>query len=70
MFVKLPVKRIIPTLILLALLALGGLWLYGFLGVKFGWVGFTDYPNLNSIAKSGADAAGGMGAIAKGKVGL
>ena len=70
MIVKLLVKRIIQTLILLALLALGGLWLYGFLGVKFGWVGFTDYPNLNSIAKSGADAAGGMGAIAKGKVGL
>jgi hypothetical protein len=70
MFVKLLVKRIIPALIVLALLALGGLWLYGFLGVKNGWIGLTDYPNLNPIVKSGADAGGGMGTIAKGKIGL
>ena len=70
MFAKLLFKRILPTLVVLAVLVLGGLWLYGFLGVKCGWVGVTDYPNLNTISHSGADAAGGMGAIVKGKVGL
>lgn len=70
MFAKLLFKRILPTLVVLAVLVLGGLWLYGFLGVKCGWVGVTDYPNLNAVSHHGADAAGGMGAIMKGKVGL
>ena len=48
MFAKLLFKRILPTLVALAVLVLGGLWLYGFLGVKCGWVGVTDYPNLNT----------------------
>ena len=70
MFAKLLFKRILPTLVVLAVLVLGGLWLYGFLGVKCGWVGVTDYPNLNAVSHHGADATGGMGAIMKGKVGL
>lgn len=70
MFAKLLLKRLLPTLAALALLTLGGLWLYGFLGVKFGWVGVSDYPSLNAITQHGADAAGGVGAIVKGKVGL
>ena len=70
MFTNLLFKRILPTLVALALLTLGALWLYGFLGVKCGWVGVTDYPNLNAISHHGADAAGGMGAIVKSKVGL
>lgn len=70
MFTKLLFKRILPTLIILAVLVLGGLWLYGYLGVKCGWVGMTDYSKLNVISHHGADAAGGMGAIVKSKVGL
>ena len=53
MFAKLLFKRILPTLITLAVVVLGGLWLYGFLGVKCGWVGVTDYPNLNAISHHG-----------------
>lgn len=70
MFAKLLFKWILPTLAGLAALALASLWLYGFLGVKCGWVGVTDYPNLNAISHHGADVAGGMGAIMKGKMGL
>lgn len=67
---KLLLKRVLPTVVAVAILVLVGLWLYGFLGVKCGWVGVTDYPNLNAVSHHGAEAAGGMGAIVKGKVGL
>ena len=46
MFTKLLFKRILPTLVALALLTLGGLWLYGYFGVKQGWIGVADYPGL------------------------
>ena len=70
MLAKLLLKRILPTVVGLLLVVLAGLWLYGFLGVKCGWVGVTDYPELNRVSLHGADAAGGVGAIMKGKVGL
>lgn len=63
-------KRILPSVILLALLVLGGMWLYGFAGVKFGFVGVTDIPQLNAISRNGADAAGGMAEAAKKSLGL
>ena len=65
MFVKLLFKRILPTLLALALLVLGGLWLYGYAGVKFGWIDVLEYPNLNAITKHGADVADGAGELVK-----
>ena len=65
MFAKLLFKRILPTLLALALLVLGGLWLYGYAGVKFGWIDVLEYPNLNAITKHGADVAGGAGELVK-----
>lgn len=37
--VKILLKRILPSLIALAIVVLGCLWLYGFVGVKAGWIG-------------------------------
>ena len=65
MLVKLLFKRILPTLLALALLMLGGLWLYGYAGVKFGWIDVLEYPNLNAVTKHGADAASGAGELMK-----
>ena len=70
MFVKLILKRILPSLIGLALVVLAGMWLWGFVGVKAGWIGPTQVPGLNAISHSGAEAAGGVTAAAKAKVGL
>jgi len=63
-------KRVLPSLVALAILVLGGLWLYGYVGVKAGWIGPTEIPGLNSVTKSGANAAGGVTAAAKAKLGL
>ena len=52
------------------LVVLGCLWLYGFVGVKAGWIGPTEVPGLNAISHSGAEAAGGVAAAAKSKIGL
>ena len=65
MFAKLLFKRILPTLLALALLVLGGLWLYGYAGVKFGWIDVSGYSSLNAVTKHGADAAGGVGELMK-----
>ena len=65
MFAKLLFKRILPTLLALALLVLGGLWLYGYAGVKFGWLDPLKYSSLNAITKHGADVAGGAGELVK-----
>ncbi len=65
MFAKLLFKRILPTLLALAILVLGGLWLYGYFGVKQGWIDITDYPSLNAVTKHGGDAAGGMVELGK-----
>ena len=70
MFVKLILKRILPSLIGLVLVVLAGMWLWGFVGVKAGWIGPTQVPGLNAISHSGAEAAGGVTAAAKAKVGL
>ena len=67
--VKILLKRILPSLIALALVVLGCLWLYGFVGVKAGWIGPTEVPGLNKISHHGAEAAGGVAAAAKAKAG-
>ena len=68
--VKVLLKRVLPSVIVLALLVLGALWLYGFIGVKAGWIGPTEVPQLNAVSHHGADAAGGVAAAAKAKIGL
>lgn len=60
MLIKLLFKKIIPTLIAAAIVVLAALWLYGFCGVKFGWIKASDYPSLNSISHHGAKTAGGF----------
>ena len=70
MLIKLLFKKILPTIVAIALLVLAGLWLYGYVGVKAGWVGVSDYSSLNAISQHGADAAGGLTAIGKKAIGL
>ena len=67
---KILMKRLIVTLVGLALVVLGSLWLYGFIGVKAGWIGPTEVPGLNAVSHSGAEAAGGITAATKAKIGL
>ena len=67
---KLLIKRLIPSAIGLAIIVLGCMWLYGYVGVKAGWIGPTKVPQLNAISHSGAEAAGGVAAAAKAKLGL
>ena len=67
---KVLVKRLIVTLVGLAIVVLGSLWLYGFIGVKAGWIGPTEIPGLNAVSHSGAEAAGGITAATKAKIGL
>ena len=67
---KILLKRVLPSVIGTALLVLAAMWLYGFVGVKAGWIGPTEVPGLNAVSRSGADAAGGVTAAAKTKVGL
>ena len=70
MLTKLILKRILPSVIGLAVVILAGLWLYGYVGVKAGWIGPTEVPQLNAVSHSGAEAAGGVAAAAKAKLGL
>lgn len=70
MIQKLILKRVLPTVIGLAILALAAMWLYGFIGVKAGFVGPTDVPQLNAISHHGATTAGGVTEAAKVKLGL
>ena len=70
MLVKLLLKKIRPTVVGAVLLVLAGLWLYGYVGVKAGWVGVSDYSSLNAVSQHGADAAGGLTAIGKKAIGL
>jgi hypothetical protein len=67
---KLIFKKILPTVVGIVLVVLAGLWLYGYAGVKCGWVGATDYQSLNAISHHGAETAGGLGAIGKRAIGL
>lgn len=57
---KLLFKKILPAVVGLALLVLAGLWLYGYAGVKCGWIGATDYNSLNAVSHHGAQTAGGF----------
>ncbi|MBQ7253024.1 MAG: hypothetical protein IJS32_10560 [Kiritimatiellae bacterium] len=68
--VKLVFKKILPAVVGIALVVLAGLWLHGYLGVKCGWIGATDYPSLNAVSHHGAETAGGLGAIGKHAIGL
>ena len=70
MLIKVLFKRILPSIVVLVILIVGGLWLYGYLGVKAGWIGPTDVPQLNAVSHSGAEAAGGIAAATKAKLGL
>ena len=63
-------KRVLPSVVGLALVVLGCMWLYGFIGVKAGWIGPTEVPGLNAVTHSGAEAAGGVAAATKAKLGL
>lgn len=67
---KLLFKKVLPTLVGLALLVLAGLWLYGYGGVKFGWIGASGYSSLNAVSHHGAETAGGLVAIGKRSIGL
>lgn len=70
MIVKILLKRVLPSVIAVALLVLAGMWLYGYIGVKAGWIGPTEIPSLNAVTHSGADAAGGVTVATKAKLGL
>ncbi len=67
---KLIIKRLLPTVVGAIILVLAGLWLYGYVGVQAGWIGPTKIPNLNAVSHSGAEAAGGIAAATKAKLGL
>ena len=67
---KILIKRLLPSVVGLIVLILAGLWLYGYFGVKAGWIGPTQVPQLNAVSHSGAEAAGGVAAAVKAKVGL
>ena len=67
---KLLLKRVLPSVVGVALVVLGCMWLYGFIGVKAGWIGPTEVPGLNAVSHSGAEAAGGVAAATKAKLGL
>ena len=54
------VKKLIPTMLVLALVVCGGLWFYGFLGIKMGWIKVGDLNGMNPITRHGADIAGGV----------
>ena len=68
--IKVILKRVLPSIIGLALIVLGSLWLYGYVGVKAGWIGPTEVPGLNAVSHSGAEAAGGIAAATNAKIGL
>ena len=68
--VKFLLKRVLFPALALAILVLAGLWLYGYIGVKAGWIGPTKVPGLNAVSHHGAEAGGGATAALKAKVGL
>lgn len=67
---KILLRRVLPSVVGLAIVVLGCMWLYGFIGVKAGWIGPTEVPALNAVSHSGADAAGGVAAATKAKLGF
>ena len=67
---KLIIKRLLPTVVGAIILVLAGLWLYGYVGVKAGWIGPVKISNLNAVSRSGANAAGGRGEALQNKLGF
>ena len=67
---KLIIKRLLPTVVGAIILILAALWLYGYVGVKAGWIGPTKIPNLNAVSHSGANAAGGWSEALQNKLSL
>ena len=67
---KFVLKRLLPSIIGLAIVILAAMWLYGFIGVKAGWIGPTEVPGLNAVSHHGAETGGGAAAALKAKVGL
>ena len=67
---KLIIKRLLPTVVGAIIVVLAGLWLYGYVGVKAGWIGPTKVSSLNVVSRNGANAAGGRVEAAKAKLGL
>ncbi len=70
MLTKILIKRVLPSVIGLALVVLAGLWLYGYVGVKAGWIGPLEVQQLNAVSHSGAETAGGSTEAVKTKLGL
>ena len=68
--VKIILKRVLPSLAALAIVVLGAMWLYGYVGVKAGWIGPAEVPQLNAVSHSGAEAAGGIVEATKSKLGF
>ena len=68
--VRILFRHVLPTVVGAAIVVLAGLWLYGFVGVKAGWIGPTEIPGLNAVTRSGADAGGGVATATKAKLGL
>ena len=60
MLTKLLFKKIIPAIVTAAIVVIAALWLYGYCGVKFGWIGASSYNSLNAISHHGAETAGGF----------
>lgn len=58
--VKIMLKRVLSSVIGLAIAVLGALWLYGFIGVKAGWIGPTEVPQLNAVSHHGAEPGGDL----------
>lgn len=58
----------ILAVIVLALVVLGGLWGYGFVGAKAGWIKPSDLNGMNPITRNGVDNAGGIGKLIKNSV--
>ena len=67
---KLIVKRLIPTVVGAILVVLAALWLYGYVGVKAGWIGPVKVQKLNAVSRSGANAAGGAREAFQNKIGF
>ena len=67
---KILLKRVLPSILGLAILILAGMWLYGYIGVKAGWIGPTEVPGLNAVSHHGAETGGGVAAALKAKAGL
>ena len=66
MLLKLLLKKILPTVVAGVLLVLAAMWLYGYCGVKFGWIGMSAYNSLNPVSHHGAQTAGGLSILKNG----